>query len=69
MGIKWTEIDIISQFMCDRLGDTCQANDAAQAACMTATAATQGQVGQAAGKFYSPQFFSPFSFGLRMFAD
>jgi hypothetical protein len=69
MGIKWTEIGIISDFMCNRLGDTCQASDAAQAACMMATAATQGQVGQAAGKFYSLQFFSPFSFSLRMFAN
>lgn len=36
--------------MCDRFGDSCGASDAAKAACITATAATKGKTGQAAGK-------------------
>ena len=43
-----TDINIITKFMCDRFGDRCGANDAAVAACATATAATQGKTGQAA---------------------
>lgn len=43
------DIDIITDFMCDRFGDTCGANEAANAACMAATAATKGKTGQAAG--------------------
>ena len=34
--------------MCDRFGDRCGANAAAIQACADATAATQGQTGQAA---------------------
>jgi hypothetical protein len=35
--------------MCDRFGDSCGANEAANAACVAATAATKGKTGQAAG--------------------
>ncbi|ERF77145.1 hypothetical protein EPUS_09318 [Endocarpon pusillum Z07020] len=41
-------IDIITDFMCDRFGDRCGANEATNAACMAATAATKGKTGQAA---------------------
>jgi hypothetical protein len=37
--------------MCDRFGDSCGANEAAKAACVTATAATKDKTGQAAGMF------------------
>lgn len=39
--------------MCDRFGDRCGANNAANAACVTATEATKGKTGQAAGMFTS----------------
>ena len=44
------KISIISQFICDRLRDKCQAGADAQAACDAAETATANMQGQEAGK-------------------